>query len=69
MVGREAKIRAATDLGLRTVSLQHDGIAIMGLSEGRREEAAKVMSEAVTAACGYESTVTIKRTRCAMIID
>ena len=59
-VGREAKIRTAAAMGLRAVSLQHDGIAVMGLDGERREEVARAMGEAVTAACGYTSTVTVK---------
>ena len=37
-VGREAKIRAASALGLRVVNLQHDGIVVKGMEEDRREE-------------------------------
>ena len=62
-VGREAKIRAATALGLRVVNLQHDGIVVRGVVEGRHKEVARVMSEAVTAACGYEAGVTVERVR------
>ena len=35
-VGREAKIRAASALGLRVVNLQHDGIVVKGMEEDRR---------------------------------
>ena len=62
-VGREAKIRAATALGLRVVNLQHDGIVVRGVVEGRHKDVARVMSEAVTAACGYEAGVTVERVR------
>ena len=68
-VGREAKIRAAASLGLRVVNLQHDGIVVMGVREGRQEVVEDVMSEAVTASCGYEARVTMERIRYVDTID
>ena len=45
------------------VNLQHDGIVVMGVEEERREEVADAMSEAVTAACGYEAKVKLEKVR------
>ena len=56
-------------LGLRVVSLQHDGIAVMGLDKERHEEVARTMGEAVTAACGYGSTVTVKEVTYSDVVD
>ena len=60
-VSREAKIGAAVGAGLRVVSLQHDGIALQGVSE--RGRVAAVLSEAATRACGYEVAVSVEEVR------
>ena len=53
----------------RVVNLQHDGIVVTGVEEGRQEEVARAMSEMVTASCGYESKVAIERIRSVEAID
>ena len=68
-VGREAKIRAAAALGLRVVNLQHDGVVVTGMADDRKEEVARVLSEAVTASCGYESNVTLEKVRSVESVD
>ena len=68
-VGREAKLRTATALGLRVVNLQHDGVVVVGIEEGGEDEVARAMSEAVTASSGYESRVTIEKVRHVDAID
>ena len=68
-VGREAKIRAAAALGLRVVNLQHDGVVVAGMADDRKEEVARVLSEAVTASCGYESNVTLEKVRSVESVD
>ena len=35
-VGREAKLRVATAMGLRVVNLQHDGVVVTGVGDGRQ---------------------------------
>jgi len=60
-VGREAKLRAAAVMGLRVVSLQHDGVAFTGFGvAGRQAEIAEAMSREVTAACGYRAVVALE---------
>ena len=68
-VGREAKLRTATALGLRVVNLQHDGGVVVGIEEGGEDEVARAVSEAVTASSGYESRVTIEKVRHVDAID
>ena len=68
-VGREAKIRAAAAMGLRVVNLQHDGIVMMGVTEGRQEMVEDAMSEAVTTSCGYEARVTLEKIRHVDVLD
>lgn len=60
-VGREAKLRAAAVMGLRVVSLQHDGVAFTGFGVADRQvEIAEAMSREVTAACGYRAVVALE---------
>jgi len=68
-VGREAKLRAAAALGLRVVSLQHDGVVVTGFEEGKQDEVAQAMSEAVTVSCGYESKVVLEKVRNVDVTD
>ena len=63
-VSREAKIRAAAALGLRVVSLQHDGLAFTGFAvEDRLHEIATSMGAEVTASCRYEAAVAVEAIR------
>ena len=68
-VGREAKIRAAAALGLRVVSLQHDGVAVLGEVEERQADVAASLSDAVSLACGYGVKVTLEKVRSVEVID
>ena len=68
-VGREAKLRAAAALGLRVVNLQHDGVVVTGVEEGKQDEVAQAMSEAVTVSCGYESRVVLEQVRNVEVAD
>ena len=45
---RRDQVHGVAALGLRVVNLQHDGIVVRGVVEGRHRDVAKVMSEAVT---------------------
>ena len=56
-------------MGLRVVNLQHDGIVVTGVREGRQEMVEDTMSEAVTASCGYEARVTLERIRYVDAVD
>ena len=68
-VGREAKLRTATAMGLRVVSLQHDGVAICGIDLDATDRVEAAMSEAVTLSCGYRMTVVLERVRHVDIVD
>ena len=68
-VGREAKIRAAAALGLRVVSLQHDGVAVVGEVGERQAEVAESLSDAVSLACGYRVKVVLEKVQNVDIVD
>ena len=68
-VGREAKIRAAAALGLRVVSLQHDGVAVLGEVEERQADVAASLSDAVSLACGYRVKVVLEKVRSVEVVD
>ena len=69
-VGREAKLRTATAMGLRVMSLQHDGVAVSGIGlDATTDRVEAAMSEAVTASCGYSMSVVLERVRHVEIVD
>ena len=51
------------------VNLQHDGIVVTGVREGRQEVVEDAMSEAVTTSCGYEAKVVLEKIRHVDVLD
>jgi hypothetical protein len=57
---RAAKIRWCRAEGIEVSSLQHDGIMMGGIRESDEARVAAGLSQAATAACGYEVVVVVK---------
>ena len=73
-VGREAKLREAADqrgpLGrARVVSLQHDGVSLLGVPDHEQVAWAARLSDAVSAACGYRVSVDVKACNAPEFVD